>query len=83
MGANITVINSENKALISGVKQLKSAVVKAHDLQAGAALVIAGLVAEGRTIVKNSASIERGYEDICRDLSNLGANIKFCSGNIL
>ena len=83
MGANITVINSENKALISGVKQLKSAVVKAHDLRAGAALVIAGLVAEGRTIVKNSASIERGYEDICRDLSNLGANIKFCSGNIL
>ena len=81
MGANIT--ESKNKAVISGVKRLKGAQVVAHDLRAGAALVIAGIAAEGETIVRNANSIERGYEDICRDLSILGANVQYCSDNII
>jgi len=83
MGAKITVDESERKAVILGVKNLEGAVVKAHDLRAGAALVIAGLGALGTTIIKDTTSIERGYEDICRDLSNIGANIRYCSENIL
>ncbi len=83
MGAKITVDESERKAVILGVKNLEGAVVKAHDLRAGAALVIAGLGALGTTIIKDTTSIERGYEDICRDLSNISANIRYCSENIL
>ena len=81
MGANITEIN--NKAFISGVTHLEGAQVKAHDLRAGAALVIAGIAAQGETIVREATSIERGYEDICRDLNSLGANVRYCSDNIL
>lgn len=83
MGANITIAESRNTAVISGVKHLESTIVKAHDLRAGAALVIAGIAASGQTIVREATSIERGYEDICRDLSNLGANVQYCSDNIL
>lgn len=83
MGARISVEESNHKAVISGVRYLEGAQVKAHDLRAGAALVIAGIVAQGETIVREAASIERGYEDICRDLSNLGANVRYCSDNIL
>lgn len=83
MGANITIDEKEKKAVIYGVKKLKGSVVKAHDLRAGAALVIAGIAAEGTTIIKESDTIERGYEDICRDLSSLGAKAGFCSENIL
>lgn len=83
MGAKITVDESENKAVIVGVKSLEGAVVNAHDLRGGAALVIAGLGATGTTIVKDATSIERGYEDICRDLNSIGANVKYCSENIL
>ncbi|HPU63209.1 MAG TPA: UDP-N-acetylglucosamine 1-carboxyvinyltransferase [Mobilitalea sp.] len=83
MGANITIDEKEKKAVISGVKKLKGATVKAHDLRAGAALVIAGIAAEGTTIIKEADTIERGYEDICRDLGSLGANVSFCSENIL
>ncbi len=83
MGAKITVDEANKRAIISGVSYLEGAVVKAHDLRAGAALVIAGLVANGTTIVRDATSIERGYEDICRDLNYLGANTKYCSDNIL
>jgi UDP-N-acetylglucosamine 1-carboxyvinyltransferase len=81
MGAKISLEAAENKAMITGVNRLHGAVVKSHDLRGGAALVIAGLAAEGTTIVQGATSIERGYEDICRDLSALGANICFCSEN--
>jgi UDP-N-acetylglucosamine 1-carboxyvinyltransferase len=81
MGAKITV-ETKNIAVISGVMHLNGAVVKAHDLRAGAALVIAGIAAHGETIVREATSIERGYEDICRDMSNLGANVQYCSDNI-
>lgn len=81
MGAQITVDAKENKAIIIGVKQLQGAVVEAHDLRGGAALVIAGLAAKGTTIVRNATSIERGYEDICRDLAAIGAQTRYCSEN--
>ncbi|HKM00307.1 MAG TPA: UDP-N-acetylglucosamine 1-carboxyvinyltransferase, partial [Mobilitalea sp.] len=70
-----------NKAVISGVKQLCGAVVKAHDLRGGAAMVIAGLAAQGTTIIREASCIDRGYEDICRDFALLGANIRYCSEN--
>ena len=83
MGAFISLDEKEKVATITGVKQLKGTVVNAHDLRGGAALVIAGLTALGTTIVRDATSIERGYEDICRDFSILGANIKYCSENTL
>lgn len=74
MGAHIKL--NQNEALITGVKALKGARVTAMDLRGGAALVIAGLMAEGETIIDNPSFIERGYEDIARDLSALGAQIQ-------
>lgn len=60
---------------IEGVDKLQGAVVEASDLRAGAALVLAGLAAEGETIVKNLHFIDRGYEDLVENLTALGANI--------
>lgn len=74
MGAKISV--DGRVAVVEGVKKLKGAVVKATDLRAGAALVIAGLVAEGTTTIENVKHIERGYEDIVEKLRKLGADIK-------
>lgn len=73
MGAHIQVERS--KAFIRGAGRLKGSLVEAEELRGGAALVVAGLAAEGKTIIKNRHFIERGYEDICRDLRNLGADI--------
>lgn len=74
MGADILIEN--NKAVIRGAVSLKGAEVKAWDLRGGAALVIAGLAAEGDTIINDSIYIKRGYQDICADLSILGARIE-------
>lgn len=74
MGANIKV--ESNIAIISGVQQYTGARVNAPDLRAGAALVIAGLAAEGITIVDDIYYIERGYEEFERKLSALGALIE-------
>lgn len=73
MGADIHVMG--NRAMICGVKQLKGTTVEAKELRGGAALVLAGLVADGDTYVKNDFFIKRGYENICRDLKLLGAKI--------
>ena len=73
MGAEIEVV--KNKAYIDGVETLKGMHVEAEELRGGAALVVAGLAAEGRSIVRNRHFIERGYENICKDLRNLGADI--------
>lgn len=73
MGANIRV--KGKRAYIKGVARLKGACVEAEELRGGAALVAAGLAAEGETIIRNRHFIERGYEDIGRDLRNLGADI--------
>lgn len=74
-GANIEIQGRE--AIVYGVPELKGCEVYASELRGGAALVIAGLMAEGKTILHNPFYIERGYEDICRDLRILGANIKY------
>ncbi len=74
MGADI-VINGKT-AIVTGVDQLHGAKVSAHDLRAGAALVIAGLAAQGSTQVENIHFIERGYERIVEKLTALGADIQ-------
>ena len=73
MGAQITV--DGKVAIVEGVDHLKGAPVRALDLRAGAAMVIAGLVAEGTTQVEDVVYIERGYENIVDKLVNLGADI--------
>ena len=74
MGADIKV--ESNIAIIGGVNKYTGARVNAPDLRAGAALVIAGLSAEGITIVDDIYYIERGYEDLDRKLRELGASIE-------
>ncbi|MBQ8597096.1 MAG: UDP-N-acetylglucosamine 1-carboxyvinyltransferase [Lachnospiraceae bacterium] len=74
MGANIKV--EGNTAIIDGVSKYTGASVSAPDLRAGAALVIAGLAAEGTTVVDDIKFIERGYEDFHIKLQNLGAQIE-------
>ncbi|MBR0416314.1 MAG: UDP-N-acetylglucosamine 1-carboxyvinyltransferase [Firmicutes bacterium] len=75
MGANIRV--DGRTAIVPGNQRpLEGASVMATDLRAGAALVIAGLVATGTTEVTNIYHIERGYEDFVRKLKNLGADIE-------
>ena len=74
MGADI-LINGKT-AIVTGVEKLQGAEVAAHDLRAGAALIIAGLSAEGKTIVRNAHFVERGYENIVEKLRSIGANIK-------
>ncbi len=73
MGASIKV--EGNSAIIDGVDSLTGAIVRAPDLRAGAALVIAGLLAEGYTHVEQIEYIERGYENFERKLQGLGADI--------
>ena len=73
MGASIQV---ETKvAMIHGVEQLHGCTVKACDLRAGAAMVIAGLAADGTTTVEDVHYIERGYECMIEKLRALGADI--------
>lgn len=74
MGADIQV--DGKTAVITGVKKLMSAPVRAVDLRAGAAMVIAGLSAEGVTEIESIKYIDRGYESIVEKLTALGADIK-------
>lgn len=74
MGASVKV--EGNVAVISGVEKFTGARVSAPDLRAGAALVIAGLAAEGITIVDDIYYIERGYENLDQKLRALGAQIE-------
>ena len=74
MGAKITI---EGKvAIVKGVKHLVGATVEATDLRGGATLVIAGLVAKGRTRVTNVEHILRGYEALDKKLNKVGAKIQ-------
>ncbi|ABW18924.1 UDP-N-acetylglucosamine 1-carboxyvinyltransferase [Alkaliphilus oremlandii] len=73
MGANIKV--DGRVAIIKGVPKLSGATVVAQDLRGGAALILAGLAAEGTTIIENIKHIERGYENIHQVLNSLGANV--------
>ena len=74
MGANIEI--EGRKAIISGVHELRGAPVKATDLRASVSLVLAGLVANGHTIINKTHHIDRGYEDIIQKLESCGAAIK-------
>jgi len=73
MGANIRT--EGNRAYVQGGKKLEGAKVRATDLRAGAALVLAGLAAEGTTEVDEIYHIERGYEDFVKKFRDLGAII--------
>ncbi|NLB88814.1 MAG: UDP-N-acetylglucosamine 1-carboxyvinyltransferase [Syntrophomonadaceae bacterium] len=74
MGANIKT--EGRTAIIKGTNQLTGATVRATDLRAGAALMIAAMVAEGETNILNSEHIDRGYENIIGKLKSIGAKIE-------
>lgn len=74
MGANIKV--EGHTAIVEGVKELCGTCVKATDLRAGAALVLAALAARGETIINNATHIFRGYENMPEKLIDLGARVR-------
>jgi UDP-N-acetylglucosamine 1-carboxyvinyltransferase len=73
MGADIR--NEGHHAVVRGVSRLSGAPVRAPDLRAGAALVLAGLVADGETVVTGAVHVDRGYEDFAGKLAALGADV--------
>jgi len=75
MGANIQINN--NVAKITGINKLSGAEVMATDLRASVCLVLAGLVAKGKTVINRVYHLERGYEDLVKKLKKCGAKIKF------
>lgn len=81
LGADI--IWDKGCAHIRGGSSLKGSVVKACDIRAGACLVLAGLKAEGRTVIAGASHIARGFADITTDLQNLGADIRRLPGEDL
>ncbi|HEX3424607.1 MAG TPA: UDP-N-acetylglucosamine 1-carboxyvinyltransferase [Acidimicrobiales bacterium] len=76
MGADIRT--EGRHAVVRGVPRLSGAPVRASDIRAGAALVVAGLAAEGETVVSESEHIDRGYEDLPGRLRALGADVRRC-----
>jgi UDP-N-acetylglucosamine 1-carboxyvinyltransferase len=74
MGANLNT--HDRTAVVHGVKLLKGAPVSATDLRAGAAMVLAGLIAEGKTEISQVYHIDRGYENLTGRLQKLGARIE-------
>ncbi|MBQ4584260.1 MAG: UDP-N-acetylglucosamine 1-carboxyvinyltransferase [Bacilli bacterium] len=76
MGANINANTASSTAIVMGPTKLKGCDVVATDLRAGAAMVIAGLIAEGTTRIDEIKHILRGYENIIEKLQSVGANIR-------
>jgi len=74
MGADIRT--DSHHAVVRGVERLSGAPVKAHDIRAGAALLIAGLAADGETVVTEAHHVARGYDDIAAKLRGVGADVK-------
>ncbi|GAC1313159.1 MAG: UDP-N-acetylglucosamine 1-carboxyvinyltransferase [Acidimicrobiales bacterium] len=74
MGADITL--ADHHAVVRGVPHLSAAPVKAPDIRAGAALIVAGLVADGETVVSGAHHLDRGYEDMAGKLVGLGADVR-------
>lgn len=74
LGANIDI--DGNTALVKGVAQLEGATVMATDLRASASLVLAGLVAQGQTVIERIYHLDRGYENLEEKFNALGANVK-------
>lgn len=81
MGAQIRLEGNNTTAIIEGVPRLKGAPVMANDLRASVSLVIAGLVAEGETVVDRIYHIDRGYEQVEEKLASLGAHIRRVPSN--
>ncbi|PKL36554.1 UDP-N-acetylglucosamine 1-carboxyvinyltransferase [Candidatus Peregrinibacteria bacterium HGW-Peregrinibacteria-1] len=75
MGARVELLNS-HQALILGPRELKAVPISSWDIRAGAAMVIAALIAKGATEISNVVYIDRGYENIEKKLNSLGADIK-------
>ena len=73
LGANVRI--EGHHAIVRGVDTLVGAPVSAPDIRAGAALVVAGLAAEGETIISNVHHIDRGYDDLVGRLAALGATV--------
>jgi UDP-N-acetylglucosamine 1-carboxyvinyltransferase len=76
MGANIRLEGNNTIAIVTGVESLKAAPVMANDLRASVSLVIAGLIAEGDTVIDRIYHIDRGYEQVEEKLRTLGADIE-------
>ena len=74
MGADIRT--DAHHAVVRGVDRLSGAPVRAHDIRAGAALAVAGLGAEGTTVVSDAYHVARGYEDLAGKLASVGADIR-------
>jgi UDP-N-acetylglucosamine 1-carboxyvinyltransferase len=74
LGADISI--QGNAAVVKGVERLQGASVMATDLRASASLVIAGLVAEGSTLIERIYHLDRGYEALEQKLSALGARVE-------
>lgn len=75
MGADI--ILSQNKAKVAAYPLLLGTTICAQELRGNAALVMAGLVAQGETLIENCEYVQRGYEDICRDIRLMGGDLKW------
>jgi UDP-N-acetylglucosamine 1-carboxyvinyltransferase len=75
MGAN-AIVADPHRVIITGPTPLYGQEIKSFDLRAGATLIIAGLIAEGETIINEAEIVDRGYENIEERLSALGARIK-------
>ncbi len=75
MGADVRI--DSHHVVVEGSERLSAAKVKAHDIRAGAALVIAGLGAQGETVVSDAHHIARGYDDLAGGLRSLGADISY------
>lgn len=82
MGAGIDLFGG-HRALVRGPQRLSGAIVQAPDLRGGAALILAGLVAEGATVVDQADHVLRGYERFEEKLSGLGAAVSYESSNAL
>jgi UDP-N-acetylglucosamine 1-carboxyvinyltransferase len=74
LGADIRT--DSHHAVVRGVPRLSGAPVKAHDIRAGAAMVVAGLVAEGETTIAGAHHVDRGYDDLVGKLASLGADVE-------
>lgn len=79
MGADIAI--DGHHAIVNGVDKLEGAPVSSTDLRGGAALVLAGLAAEGETVIRSIGHIDRGYEDYVGKLASLGARVERCRMN--
>jgi UDP-N-acetylglucosamine 1-carboxyvinyltransferase len=75
MGADISLLDS-HRAIVGGPSMLRGIPIENYDLRSGAALIIAGLIAEGETLISNAYQVDRGYEKIEERLQKIGADIK-------